>query len=125
MNLQMNVIFSEIYMIFAQADQAQQASPQGINQVIPMFIIFGLIGVMLWFFVIRPQQRQEEAARKLIESLKQNDKVYTVGGMVGIIHSVDKEKNEVVLKVDESNGTKIRFVIHAIQGKIDKDQKNN
>ncbi|MDR2761807.1 MAG: preprotein translocase subunit YajC [Planctomycetaceae bacterium] len=118
----MNLIFSDTLAIFAQAAQ-QGNAPQQENSFLPMFVIFGVILVVMWFFIIRPQQRQDETARKLIESLKQNDKVYTVGGIVGIIHSVDKEKNEIVLKVDESNGTKIKFVLHAIQGKIDKEQK--
>ncbi|MDR2644362.1 MAG: preprotein translocase subunit YajC [Planctomycetaceae bacterium] len=118
----MNVIFSDISTIFAQ-----EAAPQPVGQengFLTMILIVCAVGVMLWFFMIRPQQRQEEAAKKLIDSLKQNDKVYTVGGIVGIIYSVDKDKNEVVLKVDESNGTKIKFVLQAIQGKIEKDQKN-
>jgi preprotein translocase subunit YajC len=117
----MNVIFFDVSKIFAQAAPQPAAQDGGF---MPFILILGVVVAMLWFFMIRPQQRQEEAAKKLIDSLKQNDKVYTVGGMVGIIHSVDKDKNEVVLKVDESNGTKIKFVIQAIQGKIDKDQKN-
>jgi preprotein translocase subunit YajC len=117
----MNVIFSDVSSIFAQATPKPEAQE---NSILPLMILFGVVMVILWFFMIRPQQRQEENARKLIDSLKQNDKVYTVGGMVGIIHSVDKEKNEVVLKVDEANGTKIKFVIQAIQGKIDKEQKS-
>ncbi|MDR1484331.1 MAG: preprotein translocase subunit YajC [Planctomycetaceae bacterium] len=121
----MNVIFSDASTIFAQAAPANQ--PQAAGQessILPLIVVFCVVAVMLWFFMIRPQQRQEDAAKKLIDSLKQNDKVYTVGGMVGIIHSVDKDKNEVVLKVDEANGTKIKFVLQAIQGKIDKEQKS-
>ncbi|MDR2169572.1 MAG: preprotein translocase subunit YajC [Planctomycetaceae bacterium] len=120
----MNVFFSETSTLIAQAEAAkppQQAAGQ--DSFLPLMVVFGVVIVMMWFFMIRPQQRQEEAARKLIDSLKQNDKVYTVGGIVGIIHSIDKEKNEIILKVDETNNTKIKFVIQAIQGKIDKDQK--
>jgi preprotein translocase subunit YajC len=119
----MNIIFSDISAFFAQAAPANPPQQDAGNGLIPMFAIFGVILVVMWFFVIRPQQRQDDAARKLIESLKQNDKVYTVGGIVGIVHSVDKEKNEIILKVDESNSTKIKFVLHAIQGKIEKEQK--
>ncbi|MDR1478756.1 MAG: preprotein translocase subunit YajC [Planctomycetaceae bacterium] len=122
----MNIIFSNVFAIFAQATPANPPANQdgGFWQLIA---ILGVIVVMLWFFMIRPQQRQEDATRKMIDSLKQNDKVYTVGGVIGIVHSIDKDKNEIVLKVDEANGTKIRFAIPAVQGKVEKekDQKSS
>ena len=48
------------------------------------------------------------------DSLKKNDKVMTSSGIIALVHSVDKEAGEVVLKVDDSNNTKIRFSIQSV-----------
>lgn len=111
--------------LFAQA--AEGGAPGGAGgaggngNFMSMFMILGLVMVFFWFFILRPQQRQEDKHRKMMDSLDRNDRVYTVGGMIGVIHSIDKDKNEIVLKVDDSNGTKIRFLISAVAAKIPKD----
>jgi preprotein translocase subunit YajC len=86
---------------------------------LPFFLIF------YWFFMLRPQQRQEDRQRKMWHSLEKNDRVLTVGGIIAIVHSVDKEKNEIVLKVDDSNGTKIKFHLSAVTTVFPKDNDKN
>lgn len=105
------------------ADAAPAAPGQGSEMNMMLFIFLPALLLMYWFFMLRPQQKQEETHRKMMDSLDRNDRVYTVGGLVGMIHSIDKEKNEVVLKVDDSNGTKIRFLLSAIAGKVPKDSE--
>lgn len=38
----------------------------------------------------------------------------TTSGMIGTVHSIDKEQNEIILKVDDSTNTKIKFSLGAI-----------
>ncbi|MHC4530564.1 MAG: preprotein translocase subunit YajC, partial [Planctomycetota bacterium] len=57
-------------------------------------------------------QKQKQQRRKLIQSLKKNDRVLTAGGIIGTI--VDIKDEEVVLKVDEANNTKVRVLPGAI-----------
>lgn len=113
--------------LFAQA--AEGGAPGGAGgaggNMMSMFMILGLVMVFFWFFILRPQQKQEDKHRKMIDSLDRNDRVYTVGGMIGTIHSIDKDKNEIVLKVDDSNGTKIRFLVSAVAAKIPKDSEKS
>jgi len=52
-----------------------------------LYLLF-LLGV-LWFFMIRPQQRRAREHRQLMESLKVGEKVITVGGVYGRIKSID------------------------------------
>ena len=68
-------------------------------------IMMGLMIVMFYFLLIRPQQRQrtEQAAR--IAALQTGDKVVTTAGIHGIVHNV--REHTVVLKVAE--GTMIEF----------------
>jgi preprotein translocase subunit YajC len=84
-------------------------------------LIFGL----LWLFLIRPQQQRESQERDMLTRLKKNDKVVTKCGMLGVVMNV--KDNEVVLKVDEQNNTKVRFRRDAIAAIIDdkKDDKKD
>lgn len=87
-----------------------------------LILIFGAVIVMFWLFMIRPQQKQEETRRKLLNSLEKNDTVYTVGGIIATVYAIDKEKGEIVLKLDDSNGTKARFLLSAVAAKVSNEK---
>jgi len=53
----------------------------------PLFPIILMLGVM-WFFLIRPQQKKQKEHREMISSLKKGDKVVTSGGLYGRITGV-------------------------------------
>jgi len=57
----------------------------------------------------------------MVQNLKKNDKVRTIGGILGTI--VDVRGDEVVLKVDESNNTKIRISTSAIGKNLSQEGK--
>ncbi|MBW7905117.1 MAG: preprotein translocase subunit YajC [Phycisphaerae bacterium] len=79
-------------------------------------MVFGLLlafGVFFYFAVMRPQQRERQKHAQMLAALKRNDRVQTIGGVIGTI--VEVRDNEVVLKVDEHNNVKMRFVRGAIK----------
>lgn len=78
------------------------------------FVMLPVFLVIVWLFMMNPQKKQEERMQKMLNSLEKNDKVMTVGGVIGTVHSIDKEQNEIVLKVDEASNTKIRFHLTAV-----------
>ena len=69
------------------------------------FIFFGGIIAIFYFFMIRPQQKRAKEERLFREGLSKGDKVMTIGGIHGIIESLD-EKTAMV-KVDSN--TKLKF----------------
>ena len=79
-----------------------------------IFVMLPAILVILWLFLVSPQKKQEERLRKMLNSLEKNDKVMTVGGFIGMVHAIDKEQNEIVLKADDANNTKLRFHLTAV-----------
>ena len=81
-----------------------------------MFFILMLpvILILMWFLIASPQKRQEQRLRDMLNSLEKNDRVMTVGGLIGTVHSIDKEQNEIVLKIDETTNTKVRFHLTAV-----------
>jgi preprotein translocase YajC subunit len=57
----------------------------------------------------------------MLQSLEKNDRVRTIGGMIGTV--VEIKGDEVRLKVDESNNTKMWFISSAIGKNLSKDTK--
>jgi preprotein translocase subunit YajC len=81
------------------------------------FIMIGLMVVMFYFLLIRPQQRQRKEMEKRIDSMQTGDKVVTTAGIHGLVHNI-KEKT-VVIKIADS--TMVEFDKPAIAQVIKKD----
>ena len=72
-------------------------------QFIPLILIFAI----MYFLLIRPQQRKLKDHKKMVESLRRGDMIVTQGGLIGKVTKV-KEDNE--LEVELSEGVKVRVV---------------
>jgi preprotein translocase subunit YajC len=81
------------------------------NQWSQMILIV-LIFVILYFVMFRGPKKRQQQQENMIKSLKKNDRVQTVGGILGTV--LDVSDNEITLKVDESNNTKIKVTPSAI-----------
>lgn len=92
---------------FADSIIAQAApAPAGPQSILGSpFVMMGLMVVMFYFLLIRPQQKQRKEMAARIASLQAGDKVVTTAGMHGIVHNV--KEHTVVIKVAE--GTMIEF----------------
>lgn len=53
----------------------------------PLFPILLMLGVM-WFFLIRPQQKKQKEHREMISNLKKGDRIITSGGLYGRITGI-------------------------------------
>ena len=84
-------------------------------------IFFGLMLAMVVFyiFLFRGQGRKKKELAKMIQGLKKNDRVVTIGGIVGTV--VTTKEDEIVVRVDETNNTKMTFVRQSIQRVITGD----
>jgi len=90
----------------AQAVPAKAPSPY-----YPLIFI-GLIFMVMYLILFREPKKKQKQQQKMVQSLKKNDKVRTIGGILATV--VDVKDDEIILKVDESNNTKIRVVASAI-----------
>jgi preprotein translocase subunit YajC len=86
----------------------QAAASQGTNW--QLMITMGLMIVVFYFFLIRPQQKKAKDQKKFIEAMKVGDKVVTIGGVHGRIAEVDDDT--FVLEVER--GGRIRFSKSAV-----------
>ena len=97
----MTSIHASISTILAQAPPAK--GPESILG--SPFVMMGIMVVMFYFLLIRPQQRQRKEMAARIAALQSGDKVVTSSGIHGIIHNV--KEHTVVIKVAE--GTMLEF----------------
>ena len=72
------------------------------------------IGLLFYWLLIRPQQRERRQRQAMLGALKKNDRVVTAGGIYGVVTNVHREADEVTIKVDETNNTKLRITFGAI-----------
>jgi preprotein translocase subunit YajC len=70
--------------------------------------------VLMYVFMGRSRRRQERKRRDMLASLQKGDKVVTIGGIVGTI--MDVRKDEIMVKVDETSNTRMRFARWAVRG---------
>ena len=83
-----------LFLLDAAASGAQAPSP--ITQFAPLIFI----GVIFYFLLIRPQQKQRKEQQKLVSALKTGDKVVTSSGIYGLISNV--KETTVLLKVADN-----------------------
>ena len=103
-------------LIFAQGDAAPDEAPGGggVSGIGQLIFSFAVIAVMFYFMLIRPNRKREQDRKSMLATLKKNDHVVTVGGIKGIVANVKPEDDEVVLKIDEATGAKLRVVLSSI-----------
>ena len=74
-----------------------------------MWVMLILIFVVMWFFMIRPQRKQQKELEKFRNGLKKGDKVVTAGGIYGTVDEIKdrtvliKVDGDVKLKVDKNS----------------------
>ena len=88
------------------------ADPTGgpFGMLLPLILIIGI----MYFLMIRPQNKKQKETQKMLDALQKGDKVVTIGGIRGTIASVKKDSNTVVIKVDDN--VKIEFNRSAVAG---------
>ena len=75
-----------------------------------MWIMLALIFIVMWFFMIRPQRKQQKELQNFRDALKKGDKVVTIGGIYGTVAEI--KEDSVLIEVD--NNVKIRVSKQAL-----------
>ena len=87
-----------------------QAAPAAQGSGLSMWIMLALIFVVMWFFMIRPQRKQQKELENFRNALQKGDKVVTIGAIFGTVAEI--KEDSVLIEVD--NGVKIRVSKQAL-----------
>lgn len=78
-----------------------QAQPTGIMALLPSLLMFGMIGIVFYFMIIKPQKKQRQEYQNTMESLKVGDTVVTRGGIRGVV--VEITEDSFIIETGNSN----------------------
>jgi len=107
----------------ASGAAGQTPPPQGgPGELLKMLPMFGMIFVVMYFLMIRPQGKLRKEREALLAALKKNDHVVTSAGIYGVIKQVKADDQFVTLCIDERNDVCIRVSKESI-AKVEGDAK--
>ena len=86
--------------------------------MVTMIITFGLIIVIFYFLIIRPQKKKQKETQNMLSTLRPGDKVVTAGGIRGTVKHV--KENTVTIKVDSN--TTIEFNKSAVSSVLERKE---
>ncbi len=107
--------------MFVSAAYAQTAGGTaglagGLGGILPIILIFGI----MYFLMIRPQQKKMKEHKAMVAALRRGDQVVTQGGIIGKVAKVKDDANEIEVEIAE--GVKIRVMRHTISAVLNKTE---
>jgi len=95
--------------------QAAGGGASAITSIMPLILIFAI----MYFLLIRPQQKKLKEHKAMVEALRRGDQVVTQGGLIG---KVVKVKDESEVEVELAEGVKVRVVRSTISQVLSKTE---
>lgn len=106
---------------------AQDAAPTPFE--LPFPVLIAIMIALFYFIMLRPQQTKDKEFKDMLSGLKEKDRVVTIGGIHGVVTNVQRDREEVTIRVDESTGAKLHVNKSAIAKLVtddnDKEKKTN
>jgi preprotein translocase subunit YajC len=84
-----------------------QGSPLGGDSMLVSLLPFVLIFVIMYFLILRPQQKRVKTHQEMVKNLRRGDTVVTSGGLVG---KVTKVVDDEQIEVEIADGVRVRQV---------------
>ncbi len=95
---------------------AQAAGAQSPTAAFSPLIMMGVVFLIMWFFMVRPQMKRAKEHRTLVDSLAVGDEVLTNGGILGRIAAIDDS----FVSLEVARGVEVRLQKQAISAVMPK-----
>lgn len=86
---------------------AQGLGGGGTNDVLMSLVPFVLIFIIMWFVIIRPQQKRVKSHQEMIKNVRRGDTIITSGG---IIAKVSKVIDDAEIEAEIADGVRVRIL---------------
>ena len=96
-----------MYLTSAAAGQ-----PSAAASIIQLVVPLVILGVVFYFFLYKPQKKQDQEAQQLRDNLQVGDEITTIGGIIGKVVSI---KDETMVIETTRDATKIRLLKSAVR----------
>ena len=87
-----------------------------VAQFLPLILIFAI----MYFLLIRPQQKKMKEHQAMVEAVRRGDQVVTQGGLIGKVSKVKEGENEI--EVEIADGVKVRVIKSTIAQVLNKTE---
>jgi preprotein translocase subunit YajC len=96
-----------------------QGAPLGdVNAMLVNIVPFILIFVIMWFLIIRPQQRRAKEHQEMLKNVRRGDTVVTSGGIVGKVTKVTEDGADIDVEIADGVRVKVaRAMIAEVRAK--------
>jgi preprotein translocase subunit YajC len=91
----------------------------GGNPLATVVLLVAMFAI-LWFLLLRPQRKRDRQRNEMLDRVKKNDKVVTIGGIFGTVRWV--KEDEIMLLVDDGTNTKLRMTRSAVARIINEEK---
>ena len=98
---------------------AQAAAPGGAASAITSFVPLILIFAIMYFLLIRPQQKKMKDHKAMVAAVRRGDQVVTQGGILGKVHKVNEDG---IVEVEIAEGVRVRVMRHTIASVVAKTE---
>ena len=89
---------------------------EGIASLVPLILVFGI----MYFLLIRPQQRKLKEHQAMVAALRRGDQVITGGGLIGRVTRVKEGENEI--EVEIATGVNVRIIRSTVTSVVSKTE---
>jgi len=89
---------------------------EGLASLVPLILIFAI----MYFLLIRPQQKKLKDHQAMVSALRRGDQIVTAGGLIGKVTKVKEGENEV--EVEIATGVSVRVVRSTITNVVNKTE---
>lgn len=96
----------------------QQTTPPPRSPLL-QFLPFILLFVVMYLILFRGPRKKQQQHKQMMQALAKSDRVQTIGGIIGTV--MDIKDDEITLKIDESNNTKMKILRSAISRNLSKE----
>lgn len=100
-------------ILYASASQPG-AQPNPIMSFAPFLVII----LIMYFLMIRPQQKKQKEKQNMLNNLKAGDEVLTIGGIYGKIEGINEKDNKLIISIGKD--LKVNVARSAIADKVNK-----
>jgi len=97
-------------LLAMSSPNAGEGGASSLFSFLPLILIF----VVFWFMIIRPQKKQQDQKKTMIEALKRGDKIVTNGGLFATVRDVKGDR----ITANIAEGVKVEISKSAIGGVV-------
>jgi len=85
------------------------------GEILALLMPLIAMALVFYFLLIRPQQKRQKAIDQMQADLKKGDKIATIGGLRGVVHSLDED----VIHINVGGGQKLTYERSAVKTVIE------